>query len=140
METLINIRRSALSDYLLAVMMISLMYLYFHHQSDKSPPGPPAENAGKIDYHKARLQKRSERVKEVCGDFNNSLRLEHNALYYSGWSTLIGRGLSRLCSDWLVTPALLCHKEPPQGTQGTKFALSLWHKNGFHARKVSIMP
>ena len=97
METLINIRRSALSDYLLAVMMISLMYLYFHHQSDKSPPGPPTENAGKIDYHKARLQKRSERVKEVCGDFNNSLRLEHNALYYSGWSTLIGRGLSRLC-------------------------------------------
>ena len=33
---------------------------------------------------------------------------------FTGWSTLIGRGMSSLCSDWLdhdVTPALLCHKD-----------------------------
>ena len=35
----------------------------------------------------------------------------------AAWSTLIGRGISRLGSHWwrvLLAPALLCHKEPAQ--------------------------
>ena len=40
-------------------------------------------------------------------------------------SNLIGRGLSRLCFDWLdhdvATPALLCHKDTAQGTQSIAF-------------------
>ena len=58
------------------------------------------------------------------------------------YCALIGR---KLFSD--ATPALICHKEPAQGTQspllGTFlffFAGSLWHKDRshFHARKESL--
>ena len=38
------------------------------------------------------------------------------------WSTLIGRGMSRLGSHWsrvLLAPALLCHKEPARSKQNT---------------------
>ena len=48
----------------------------------------------------------------------------------AAWSTLIGRGMSRLCSHWcrVATPALLCHKEPAQRMQNTPILLfaSLW--------------
>ena len=78
-----TIRRSPLSDYLVAVLIISVMYLYFPHQSDNPPPASTLENTINID-HEARLHKRRERVREVCRGFNNSLRLEHNALYHQG--------------------------------------------------------
>ena len=55
----------------------------------------------------------------------------------------------------VAIPALLCHKEPAQGTQSPHwgalgrntpiggyflpFAGSLWHKGGFHARKGPII-
>ena len=82
-----TIRRFSLSDCLVVVMMASVMYLYFYQLSEKSPPPPPppqtAENTHRTD-HKARLEERSERVKKVCGDFNNSLRLEYQAIYYEG--------------------------------------------------------
>ena len=42
---------------------------------------------------------------------------------YTVWSTIIGRGMSRLGSHWsrvLLAPALLCHKEPVRSKQNTK--------------------
>ena len=52
------------------------------------------------------------------------------AISVADWSTLIGRGLSRLCSDWLVllTPALLWHKVGLDARTGPI-------KGGFHAQK-----
>ena len=39
----------------------------------------------------------------------------------------------------VATPALLCHKDTAQGSQSPYFAVSLWHKGGFHARKGCII-
>ena len=76
------------------------------------------------------------------------------------WSTLIGRGMSRLGSHWsrvLLAPALLCHKEPARRIQspllgalerkiplGGYFACSSLvlygiRIGGFHARKGPII-
>ena len=75
----------------------------------------------------------------------------------AAWSTLIGRGMSRLVSHWsraslqMLAPAVLCHKEraraskaPYQGLWDANFACS-WlvlygiKINGFHARKGPII-
>ena len=58
-------------------------------------------------------------------------------------STLIGRGLSRLCSDWLhlsdaINTQLKALKAPYQG-YFLPFTVSLWHKGGFHAWKGFII-
>ena len=57
----------------------------------------------------------------------------------SGWSTLIGRGMSRLDSHWsraslvMLAPAVLCHKEParaskaPRGGFGTQNTPIGWY-------------
>ena len=61
--------------------------------------------------------------------------------HFTAWSTLIGRGMSRLGSHWsrvLLAPALLCHKEPARRIQSPllgalerkiPLAGSLWHKD-----------
>ena len=49
-------------------------------------------------------------------------RAGDGGLLAAAWSTLIGQGMSRLCSHWLdldqsvATPALLCHKDTAQGS------------------------
>ena len=90
--------------------------------------------------------------------------LEVSREIVAAWSTLIGRGRSRLCSNWLdfdykvhsvATPAFLYHEDTAQGTQRYSlpnvpaafgrnihrrvFAVSLWHKVGFQAQKGSII-
>ena len=61
------------------------------------------------------------------------------------FSTLIGRGISRLGSDWsrdVAPPALLCHKEPARRIQSPLLG-ALERKipplGGFHARKGPIL-
>ena len=66
----------------------------------------------------------SVKIASVCKILQSDGRLAggYNAIGYSQavWSTLIGRGISKLGSHWsrdVATPALLCHKEPAQGIQ-----------------------
>ena len=51
-----------------------------------------------------------------------SALIEKYIVLIADWSTLIGRGISRLGSHWsrvLLAPALLCHKEPARIKQNT---------------------
>ena len=76
------VRRSLQTNYLLAALVIGFMFLYLHdHAKLQQFQQQPIQQANKID-HKARLHQRSLRVKRICGDFNNSMKLEHNAVYY----------------------------------------------------------
>ena len=59
------------------------------------------------------------------------------------WSTLIGRGMSRLCSNWLDLDHSVCQLPYAIKTQLKArivfLAVSLWHKSGFHAQKESMI-
>ena len=61
----------------------------------------------------------------------------------SEFSTLIGRGMSRLCSNWLDLDHSVCHLPYDIKTQLKArrifLAVSLLHKGGFHAQKGSII-
>ena len=76
-------KRSLQTNYLLAVLVIGFMLLYLHDHAklQQFQQQPILQKANKID-HKARLRKRSERILKICEDFNNSMKLEHNAVYY----------------------------------------------------------
>ena len=78
-----TVRRSLKTNYLLTVLVIGLMLLYLHDHSklQQLQQQEPIQKTNKID-HKARLQKRSLRIKKICEDFNNTMKLEHNAVYY----------------------------------------------------------
>ena len=78
-----TVRRSLKTNYLLTVLVIGFMLLYLHDHSQlqQFQQQQPTQKANKID-HRARLHRRSLRIKKMCGDFNNSMKLEHNALYY----------------------------------------------------------
>lgn len=78
-----TVRRSLQTNCLLVVLVIGFMLLYLHdHSKLQQFQQQPKQKANKID-HKARLHKRSLRIKKICGDFNNSMKLEHNAVYYT---------------------------------------------------------
>ena len=80
-----TVRRSLHTNYLLTVLVIGFMLLYYHDHSKlqqlQQQQQQPIKKTNKID-HKARLHKRSLRIKKICGDFNNTMKLEHNAVYY----------------------------------------------------------
>ena len=67
-------------------------------------------------------------------DYNNMTccHRPRQVYWYTAWSTLIGRGMSRLGSHWsrvMLSPALLCHKEPARRIQSVFCLLlagSLW--------------
>ena len=66
------------------------------------------------------------------------------ALKVSVFSNLIGQSPTMFCSHWLdldysiAPPALLCHKEPAQGTQNSLLGAFLAFR-WFHAQKGSII-
>ena len=76
-------RRSLKTNYLLTVLVIGFMLLYLHDHSklQQFQQQEPIQKENKID-HKARLHKRSLRIQKICEDFNNTMKLEHNAVYY----------------------------------------------------------
>ena len=60
-------------------------------------------------------------------DYNNMTccHRPRQVYWYTAWSTLIGRGMSRLGSHWsrvplvMFVPEVLCHKEPARSKQNT---------------------
>ena len=77
-----TVRRYLHTNHLLTVLVIGFMLLYLHdHSKLQQLQHQPRQKANKID-HKARLHKRSLRIKKICGEFNNTMKLEHNAVYY----------------------------------------------------------
>ena len=77
-----TLRRYLQTNYLLTALVIGFMLLYLHdHSKLQQFQQQPTQKPNKID-HKARLHRRSLRIKKICGDFNNTMKLEHNAVYY----------------------------------------------------------
>ena len=62
--------------------MISFIFLYLHDHSQLQEYRNQATEKTLNINHRERLEKRSERVKHTCNEFNNSMKLEHNALYF----------------------------------------------------------
>ena len=75
-------RRSHGTNYLLLFVLIGFMFLYLHdHSKLREYQQQTTEKTVNID-HKERLRRRNERIKKTCSDFNNSVKLEHQALYF----------------------------------------------------------
>ena len=72
-----------------------------------------------------------------AGEYND------NRVRQTVFSTLIGRGISRLGSHWssVATPALLCHKEPARRIQspiGGYFAVKKSLVGGFRCDELGL--
>ena len=82
---------------------------------------------GRDDRRNQKLKQKSEDTKNISRQTRPLLSTDLDTVLLaplttlkSAWSTLIGRGMSRLVSHWsryVAPPALLCHKEPARRIQ-----------------------